>query len=260
MKHGFVVSGFGRILTLTMDNPVTDRRTRGGMLETANRTERGIAIVFVLLAMMLLSALGVALALTTSSERQVSAAYGAGAEVFYAADAAFERAFQELSQVADWNAVLTGGMSTFVDTSNRQVLPDGSPLNLSQATDMVNCGVSPCSLAGMQATTASRPWAANNPIWQLYAFGPLSDLSPSGAIGADIYVVVWVGDDPLETDGQPLIDGDATDGPNPGAGLLQVLVHAYGRSGTRRVIEATLRREDSRTRVLSWREVRQLTQ
>jgi hypothetical protein len=36
-----------------------------------------------------------------------------------------------------------------------------------------------------------------------------------------------------------------------------VLVHAYGPLGTRRIIEATLRRDDSRTRVLSWREVRQ---
>jgi hypothetical protein len=54
-----------------------------------------------------------------------------------------------------------------------------------------------------------------------------------------------------------MIDGDTTNGPNPGAGLLQVLVHAYGPLGTRRVIEATLRRDDLRTRVLSWREVRQ---
>jgi hypothetical protein len=212
-----------------------------------------------MLAMMLLSALGVALALTTASERQVSASYGTGMEVFYAADAAFERAIQDLSLAADWNAVLGGGLSTFVDASDSPVLPDGSLLNLAQATDVVNCGRSPCSLPDMQAATTTRPWGTNNPIWRVYAFGRLADVSPSGAIDANVYVVVWVADDPLETDGQPMIDGDSSDGPNPGAGLLQVLVHAYGPLGTRRVIEATLRRDATRTRVLSWREVRQAT-
>ena len=219
--------------------------------------DRGLAIVFVMLAMMLLSALGVALALTTASERQVSASYGTGMEVFYAAEAAFERAIHDLSLAADWNAVLGGGLSTFVDASGSRVLPDGSVLNLTQATDVVNCGRSPCSLADMQAITATRPWGPNNPIWRVYASGPLADVSPSGAIDSIVYIVVWVADDPLETDGQPMIDGDTTNGPNAGAGLLQVLVHAYGPLGTRRVIEATLRRDDSRTRVLSWREVRQ---
>jgi len=220
-------------------------------------SDRGIAIVFVLLLLMLLSALAVALALTTSSERQVSASYGMGAEVFYAADAGFERALLDLSMTPDWNAVLGGGMSTFIDASSRRVMPNGSLLNLSQATDAVNCGRSPCSLAEMQATTATRQWGANNPIWRVYAYGPLADLSPSSAIDSNAYVVVWVGDDPLETDGQPMIDGDTTTGPNPGAGLLVVLVHAYGPLNTRRVIEATLRREGSSIRVLSWREVRE---
>ncbi len=221
------------------------------------KSDRGMAIVFVMLLMLLLSALGVALALTTSSERQVSASYGMGAETFYAADAGFERALLDLSMTPDWNAVLGGGMSTFVDASGRRVMPNGSVLNLSQATDAVNCGRSPCSLADMQATTATRPWGANNPIWRVYAYGPLAELSPSGAIDSNVYVVVWVGDDPLETDGQPMIDGDTTTGPNPGAGLLAVLVHAYGPLNTRRVIEATLRRDGARIRVLSWREVRE---
>lgn len=219
--------------------------------------DSGLAIVFVMLAMMLLSALGVALALTTASERQVSSSYGTGMEVFYAADAAFERVIHDLSLAADWNAVLGGGLSTFVDGSSSRMLPDGSLLNLAQATDLVNCGRSPCSLADMQATTATRPWGSNNPIWRVYASGRLADVSPASAIDSNVYIVVWVADDPLETDGQPLADGDSTNGPNPGAGLLQVLVHAYGPLGTRRAIEATLRRDDSRTRVLSWREVRQ---
>ena len=221
------------------------------------RRDRGVAIVFVMLAMILLSALGIALALTTASERQVSTAHGTGLEVFYAADAGFERAIHDLSLAPDWNVVLGGGLSTFIDASSAPVLPDGSVLNLTQATDVANCGRSPCSLADLQAATSTRPWGPNNPIWRVYASGRLADVSSSGSIDSNVYVVVWVADDPLETDGQPMIDGDTTNGPNPGAGLLQVLVHAYGPLGTRRVIEATLRRDDWRTRVLSWREVRQ---
>jgi hypothetical protein len=129
-------------------------------------------------------------------------------------------------------------------------------LDLQQATDYVNCGRLPCSSVDLQAITASRPWGANNPAWQLYAYGLLADVSPGGGVESTNYIVVWVADDPLETDGQPLIDGDTSVGPNPGAGLLQVLVHAYGPGGTRRVIEATVRRGDSRNRVLSWRELR----
>jgi hypothetical protein len=208
------------------------------------QSDRGVAIIFVLLAMMLLSVLGIALALTTSTERQVSATYGWGAETLYAADAAVERALQELLFVADWNLVLGGVTSTFVDGApGQRILPGGAVLDLAQATDEMNA--------------AAKPWGANNPFWRLYAYGPLSSLSPSGAVDSKAYVVVWVADDSLETDGQPLIDGDDTDGPNPGAGLLEVLAHAYGPVGTRRIIEATLRHEVPRNRVLSWREVRQ---
>ena len=62
------------------------------------RPDRGVAIILVLLGIMLLSALGMALALTTSSERQVTATYGWGIEVFHGADAAFERAVQDLAR------------------------------------------------------------------------------------------------------------------------------------------------------------------
>jgi hypothetical protein len=70
-------------------------------------------------------------------------------------------------------------------------------------------------------------------------------------------VIVWVGDDPLENDGQPLVDGDTSGGANPGKGLLQLLAHAYGPAGARRVVEATLMRAGPGIRVLSWREIRQ---
>jgi Tfp pilus assembly protein PilX len=221
------------------------------------RTQRGVAIIFVLVAMMVLSALAMTLALTTSVERQVAVTHGWAAEVFYAADAAFEKAVESLSSEAHWNAVLGGSTSGFVDGApGPRALPNGTKLDLLEASDALNCGRSPCSDVNMQMTTATRPWGANNPVWRLYAHGPIANMG-AVAIQPNVYVVVWVADDPLETDGLALIDGDSTSGPNPGAGLLQVLAQAYGPGGTRRVIEGTLRREDSRTRVISWRELRE---
>jgi hypothetical protein len=61
-----------------------------------------------------------------------------------------------------------------------------------------------------------------------------------------VYAVVWVADDPSETDLDPFTDGGPPMLPgvgsedNPGHGRLALLSHAYGPNGTRRVIEATV--------------------
>jgi len=221
-------------------------------------SDRGVAIVLVLLGMLLLSALGMALALNTSIERQVSAAYSSSADVFYAADAALEIALQELSQVPDWNVVLTGAASTFVDgLAGPRVLPDGSLLDLEQVTDAANCGRSPCSMADMQVVTGARPWGANNPVWLLYAHAPLEHLSP-GVIDSNVYVVVWVADDSDDRDGDPATDTND---------VIVVHAAAFGIRGGHREVEATLRREEAiaaglpgvmRTdvRLIAWRELR----
>ena len=86
------------------------------------RSDRGVALVVALLMMMLLSALGLSLTMVTSTEERVADAYLSGSETFYAADAAFELAVQELALVPDWSRVLDGSVtSTFVDDagSNR---------------------------------------------------------------------------------------------------------------------------------------------
>ena len=221
--------------------------------------DRGVALIIALLAMMLLSALAMALSLTTSTESRISATYGSGTEAFYAADAGLERAVQELSLVPDWDQVLNGTVtSAFIDgPPGPRALSNGSMLDLVQTTALVSCGKTACSDVDLDASTSERPWGRNNPRWQLYAHGQLADMSPSGTINSNVYVVVWVADDPLENDGQPLVDGDNTAGANPGRGLVQVLAQAYGPSGTSRLVEATLRRAVPRVRVLSWREIRE---
>jgi len=224
----------------------------------ARGAERGVALIIVLLTMVLLSALGMALALTTSTETRIAAGYGWSAEAFYAADAGAERALADLSSVTDWTEALAGtAASTFIDGApGLRTLPDGSRFDLNEATDLLNCGHPSCAASEMDASTTDRPWGSNNPIWRLYAHAPLAALSQSG-IDSRAYVVVWIADDPLENDGQPLVDGDEAGGRNPGRGLVQLRAQAYGAAGALRIIEVTLRRADSRVRVLSWRDIRQ---
>ena len=223
------------------------------------RTERGIALVIVLLVVVLLSALGLALSLLTSTDRSIAAGYQWSADTFYAAESGIERTLQELTTVAQWNDVLGGiATSTFADGApGPRVLATGLTLDLNEETDRLNCGHRGCSDDDLTRITTERPWGVNNPVWRLYAHQSMAALASSGPIDSTAYVAVWVADDPLETDGEPLVDGAETTGNNPGKGLVQVRAQAYGPAGSKRVIEITVRRAAERIRVLSWRELRQ---
>jgi PilX N-terminal len=222
------------------------------------RGEHGIALVIVLLVTTLLSALGLALTLMTSTERSIAAGYSWSTETYYAAEAGLERTLTELSLVTDWSDLLGGlAQSTFVDGSpGPRALGTGAQIDLRAETELLNCGHLACSAGDMAASTNERPWGRNNPVWHLYAHGPIAALSASESIDSRAYVAVWISDDPLESDDQPLVDGDESTGPNAGRGVLQIRAHAYGPAGAKRMIEVTLRREATRIRVLSWREIR----
>src|SRR5947199_171764 len=72
------------------------------------RREDGIAMIVALMAMLLMSALGAALVMTTTSETIIAGNFSRGQEGLYAADAAFERAMDDLLTVPDWNKLLDG--------------------------------------------------------------------------------------------------------------------------------------------------------
>jgi hypothetical protein len=196
------------------------------------------------MAMLLLTALGLALVLNTSVETLIAGNYRNAQEALYAADAGIERSVQELLTVADWNAILAGNTtSAFVDgpAGGLRTLSDGSVLDLTQATRVANCGkASGCSVTDMNARTDDRPWGLNNPRWNLYAYGPITSLAPTGTVNSSVYLVVWVGDDQSENDNDPTRDGSAQT--NPGTGVLALRAEAFGPSGSRRVIEVTVAR------------------
>ena len=222
------------------------------------REDRGSALVLAVMALLVMMAAGGALVSISVTETHIAAHFERGAQAFYGAEAALASALVDLTAVNDWNRVLDGSIaSTLRDgppSGSRTV--SGSIVDLDEATHLLLCGrPAPCRESEINAVTAERPWGRNNPRWQPYAWGPLA-----GEPQAPVYVIVWVADDPAETDGDPLHDGASLE--NPGRGLLMLAAHAYGAGGVRRAIEVTVARPiteegaGARLRVVSWREVR----
>jgi hypothetical protein len=242
-------------------------------------SERGAALVVTLMAMVMLSAVGAALVLATSTDAQIAANAGAATEAFYAADAVFERTLAELGAAPDFTSVLDGSVgSAFVDgpPDGVRTMPDHTFVDLLAVENAANCASrGPCSDTDMDASIRDRPWGRRNPRWRLFSWGMLEAV---GA-GPSLYVVALVADDPAETDDDPWQDGVAPEATvNPGAGVLLIRAEGFGRRGAQRTIEgsvvrrdlvalATWKAADPATRgpapsgfpvlqVLAWREVR----
>ena len=215
-------------------------------------------LVAAMMVMLLMSALGAALILVTSSETMIAANFRNSQEALYAADAAADHALAELAAVADWDQLLNGTVqSAFVDGAPFGTrLVHGVPVDLSQLVSLARCRkTTTCSGAAMDAVTAERPWGANNPRWQLYAYGEVKHAVAHATVDSPYYVVVFVGDDPSETDGDPSDDGGGLD--NPGAGVLLLRAQAFGPRSAHKTIEmAIARTAGGRVRLLSWRDIR----
>jgi PilX N-terminal len=196
--------------------------------------ERGAALIIALMSMMLLTALAAAVVMVTNTETLISANHRNSQEALYAADAAVERIVQDLLMTPRWNDVLAGSVqSSFIDGSmtSTKTLPSGGSMLLATATDQLQ-----------NDTDALNLWGANNPQWKLFAWGPLSDILSNSQIDSNIYVAVWVADDPADS-----VDGVTPDG-NPLAdsnGVLTLHAEALGAGGTRKVVEVTVARTSS---------------
>ena len=237
-------------------------------------SEDGVAMLIAMMALLLMSALGIAVILTSSSETIIAAHFRNSLEARYAADAIIERAMDDIVGVADWNTLIDGStQSAWVDgaPAGLRTLRDGSTIDLAQVVNLANCQkTTACSLADMNAITADRPWGTNNPRWKPYAYGPLRDMLPApNTIDSPYYVLLLVGDDPSETDNDPTTDGAGVT--SPGWHVIAMRSEAFGPHGAHKVIEATAGRTvdifadendynngigQASVRILSWREVR----
>jgi hypothetical protein len=161
---------------------------------------KGAALVVAIMAVALLSALGLSLAVLTDTEVRVASNYAQAYEARNAAEVGLELAVRELLAIADWSGVMAGTtMSAFVDGApgGERTLSDGASLNLEELT--ANLG---------------------DPGWRLFAYGPLSSLA---SVPSTAYIVVWVGPDPAGKEG-----------------VLALRADAFGPSGTRRAVQAAV--------------------
>ena len=230
------------------------------------RTERGVALIMVMLVTAFLSALGLGLLLAVFMDRLATGNMSASIGLLYAADAGIELAARDLALASNWSDVLSGAeRAAFTDGAALGVraIPGGGVVDLTAATNLLNCGkLTACTSGQMAANSTGRPWGVNNPHWQLFAYGRLEDLGGL-ARPTPCYLVVWIADDGREQDGDPLVD--ASEEGQPGHGIVRVRAEAFGLMGSRRAIEAELARvcpggddEDCLPgiRVQSWQELR----
>ena len=228
--------------------------------------ERGIALVVAVLFTSFLCAIGLGLALIVFMDRLAVGNMRGSVGLLYAADAGIELAARDLSRANDWSSVLggleRGSLTDGVPGGVRQTA--GASINLTALTNQLNCGGdADCTSTQMDTSTRDRPWAGNNPRWQLYGYAPFSTLAELERPTA-CYLVIWIADDAREQDDDP--SSDAVD-EEPGHGILRVRAEAFGSGGARRGIEAELVRFclagsvpgscQAGIRVQSWLEVRQ---
>jgi hypothetical protein len=204
--------------------------------------ERGTALIAALLAISLFSALGLALSLSSAVDRMAASNRHEAVQLLNEADAALELAARDLSRIADWNAVLDGRLrSSMVDgppSGTRRVSAD-SVIDLTGLTNDLTCGrAAGCTNVARMAFTSDRPWGPNNPWWQPFLYGPLAATS-NPLHPTPVFVVVWVGDDGAEVDGNVLTDGESI---GEGRYIIRARAAAYAAGRSVRAVEAELAR------------------
>jgi hypothetical protein len=138
---------------------------------------------------LLLAALAFATVMTTDVERMSAASEPNRLAVAYAADAALERAIQELQAPPDWTSALGGGVTS--------ALREGGATMWGQSIDVT------AMTSELQAETdAAEARGADTTRWQLFLSGTLSAMVPGRPREVLPYLVAWVGDDLAESDGE----------------------------------------------------------
>jgi Tfp pilus assembly protein PilX len=202
-------------------------------MSSGARSDEGIAVVLALVVVLLLAALAFATVMTTDVERMSAASEPNRLAVAYAADAALERAIQELQAPPDWTSALGGGVTS--------ALREGGATMWGQSIDLA------AMTSELQAETdAAEARGADTTRWQLFLSGTLSAMVPGRPREVLPYLVAWVGDDLAESDGNPMVDSNRT---------IRVHARAVGPRDARADREAVLRRDEDGGvgRVVEWR-------
>jgi hypothetical protein len=147
-----------------------------------------VAIIGTVFAAMLLTCLGIALALLGSAASTLALRDGQAVDASYAAQAALNLASADVRARTDWSGVTADGSPSdvsaapgvFVDAMLPRSPWDGSSLDLHVLT----------SQRQAESDAAAPPGIAG-PVWRLFEYGPISRVVPSEARRHQLYVVVW---------------------------------------------------------------------
>ncbi len=137
-------------------------------LRTRLSDQQGSALIIALMAMMLLTALGAAVVMVSTTETRISGNYRDSQEALYAADAAVERVVQDLLLIPRWNDILNGTSQSDFTTGAMTAaitLPAGRTMTLC-------CGANTATGQLQTDTDTLNLWGPNNPQWKLFAWGP----------------------------------------------------------------------------------------
>ena len=222
-----------------------DRRFAAGLVG-----ERGAALLVAIVLMLVIGAIGAALALASRTETLVADGFRQTRDLLYVAEGAVALAVRDLDAFAALTTALSGATpSSFTDGAaiGAKTLPAGTSVVLC-------CGPGSVTAEVQQRAHAGRDWGANTPQWRMFAWGRAHDWLPAGRIDSAAYVAVWIADDPADGDGNPAADAN---------GIVELYAQALGWAGGRRVVHASVGRTTAGggapvpgLRVLSWREMR----
>jgi hypothetical protein len=185
------------------------------------RRADGVALITTLMAMLLMLVLCAALTMITITETKIAENHRDGIALLYAAEAGIELAISDLGRVSDWSGVLSGATtSMLVEGVPDGVMPGGGAITLA----------------------AEQPSSADGRRWRPYVYGPLAHMLSGTPVDSRIFVLVWVGEPVVATQG-----------------TLMLRAQAYGTPGTRRAVEVMVRRQvpvlsAAAVQRLSWRE------
>jgi hypothetical protein len=161
----------------------------------------GFALIAAMIAILFVSALAAGVIVIVSSETVIAANHRQGIEALYAAEAMAEWTVHELDSTADWDPVRSGELrSSFADgaPAGTRRTADALIVDPDEAVNVANCGhLAPCSPSEITGNaTGDRPWGSANPVWHLFAYGPISALLPSGSVHSPLYVLSMVAGHP----------------------------------------------------------------
>jgi hypothetical protein len=215
------------------------------------RAEEGTALLTTVLLVVLFGALAAAVTIATRTETLVAANFRQAREALHAAEGAAALAVHELASIPDWTPVVSGAVtSTFIDgpAAGARQLPGGDIITLC-------CGAGSVTADVQQRASGGRNWGADTPVWRLFAWGPASRWLGAGRIDSQVYVAVWVADDPHDADGRPDVESNRT---------IALHAQALATAGGRRVVESLVHRPvlpasgavSAGVRNVFWRDIR----